>query len=252
MSDTVRDAATVILLRDGDAGIETYLLRRATTMAFAPRMHVYPGGRVDEQDHAADIALTVDQGELERLAARASTDVPGLLALYNCAVREVAEETGVVLASARLGATLRIDPSVLPIMDHWVTPEVEKKRYDVRFFVARVPNDQTVALTTTEADGAFWVSPQDALAQFAAGELAMLPPTQATLQYLTGFATIDDALAAASAREVVPLLPRRLVGDDGVAHWALVNDRTGSVVVTDVEAPHTRETDGLAFPEHLR
>ena len=246
-----RPASTVILVRDTENGLETFLLRRATTMAFAPRMHVYPGGRVDAADYEAAIDFSVAGAQVQALADRASTDVAGLIALYSCAVREVQEEAGITLVEPDSAGRIRIDPAALPVADHWVTPEMEGKRYDVRFFMAAVPPGQQADLTTTEADSAFWVRPQDALAARRAGTMAMLPPTEATLGYLAGFDTCAQALAHAATRTVVPLLPRRIVDSDGSARWALVHDRTGEVIVDAVDAPHTKESDGLSFPPEL-
>lgn len=247
-----RPASTVILVRDTDDGPQTYLLRRATTMAFAPRMHVYPGGRVDEADYTAPVRFTVDDAAAAALAARASTDETGLRALYSCALRELQEEARIRLVEPDADGILWVDPALLPVADHWVTPEMEGKRYDVRFFLAVLPEGQDAGLSTTEADEAFWVTPAEALAGRRAGTMAMLPPTEATLLWLAGFTSAADALADAAARTVRPLLPKRLVEEDGSARWALVDDRTGEVILDRVDAPHTRETDGLSFPPELR
>ena len=51
----VRQAATVMLLRDGAHGLEVFMLRRVSTMAFAPSMHVFPGGGVDRRDATDDL-----------------------------------------------------------------------------------------------------------------------------------------------------------------------------------------------------
>jgi 8-oxo-dGTP pyrophosphatase MutT (NUDIX family) len=242
----------VILLRDGDAGLETFLMRRATTMAFAPRMHVYPGGKVDEVDYAAPITLIGGDASLDDLAARASVEPPGLLALYSCAVREIREETGLVLVEPGLDGTLVIDVSRMPVAAHWVTPETERLRYDVRFFMVALPEGQEARLTTTEADGAFWISPAVALAGMIAGTLAMLPPTEETMRSLVEFDRAADAVAAACTREVVPLLPRRLVADDGSVRWVMVNDRTDEVLSDAIFPPHTHETDGTRRTEESR
>ena len=238
MSASVPSAATVVLLRDGMEGLETFLMRRVASMAFAPRMHVFPGGRLDALDFEVDVTITGADPEV--LARRASADVDELHALYSCAIRETREETGIDLANVGCDESLIIEASALPIIDHWVTPEGESRRYDVRFFAAMVTGDDA-RLTTTEADEVLWARPTDALGAFAAGRMPMLPPTESVLRWLTGFASAADALMAGAERPVVPLLPRRR---DDSASWVLVNDRTGEIIVDEVPAPHTREDDG--------
>lgn len=206
-------------------------------MAFAPRMHVFPGGRVDPRDHEAPITLI--GGDVAELAARASADPRELHALYSCAVRETLEETGIDLADIGCDDGIVVDVSALPIIDHWVTPEGENRRYDVRFFAAMVTGDDA-RLTTTEADEVLWIRPAEALDAFAAGRLPMLPPTESVLTWLTDFDSAAAAILAGAHRPVVPLLPRRVES----GRWLLVNDRTGEVLVDPVPAPHTREDDG--------
>lgn len=217
-------------------------MRRASTMAFAPRMHVFPGGRVDDADYAERLHFV--SGDPAALAQRASTDVAGVSALYSCAVRETAEEVGLDLAVRDREGRVLIDASQVPIIDHWVTPEGESRRYDVRFFATVVDGD-TVRLTTTEADSAAWMRPSLALEEFSAGRLAMLPPTEAVLRRLASFDAAADAIEDGRARPVVPLLPRRIASSDGTARWVLVHDRTGEVLADPISVPHTRETDGM-------
>ena len=238
-----RDASTVVLLRDGAQGVETLMLRRALTMKFAPGMHVFPGGRVDEADYRRDVRFAGD--DAERLATRASTDSLGIAALYSCAVRETIEEVDVDLAPVDESGALVIQPALMPLIDHWVTPEVEKWRYDVRFFAAQVPAGGEPQLVTTEADRATWLTPGAALEEFRAGRLPMLPPTEAVLHYLGKFASVADVLTAAADRPIVPLLPRRLVEDDGQVRWVMVNARTDEILVADARAPHSSEVDGV-------
>lgn len=235
-----------MLLRDGVEGLETFVMRRATTMAFAPRMHVFPGGRVDDIDLRENVHFVT--GDVDELAARASTDAIGVAALYSCAIRETAEEAGIDLAVRDERGRLLVDPSVLPIIDHWVTPEMESHRYDVRFFAAEI-RDGLASLTTTEADAAAWIRPRQALAEFAAGRMAMLPPTESVLRRLAGFDTAGAVIDDAPSRIVAPLTPRRIVGANGSSRWVLAHDRTGEILVDDVAMPHTREADGLPIVE---
>ncbi len=113
----------------------------------------------------------------------------------------------------------------------------------MRFFAAMVTGDDA-RLTTTEADEALWVRPPDALDALAAGDMPMLAPTESVLRWLSGFTGASQAILAGAEREVLPLLPRRLTGDDGRKTWAFVHDRTGEVLLMPVDAPHTRESDG--------
>lgn len=227
----------MLLLRDSPAGPSTLLLRRVATMAFAPRMHVFPGGRVDPVDHGGEVEVC---GDLPALAERASSDVPGLRALYACAVRETWEEVGVDLAVRRSDGGRVVDAAEVPIVGHWVTPEDEPRRYDVRFLAAVVENGAG-DLRTTEADRATWLTPADALAKTARGELPMLPPTRSMLRRITGFDRAGEALAALAAEPVRPLLPRRRAG---TRVWDLVDARTGEVVQAGIRRPQPRETDG--------
>ena len=217
MSATVRSAATVVLLRDGIDGLETFLLRRVATMAFAPRMHVFPGGRLDEIDFSTPITLAGADPDL--LAMRASADPGEVRALYACAVRETREEAGIDLGTITCDGALQVDPGELPIIDHWVTPESEPRRYDVRFFAAMVTGDDA-RLTTTEADEALWIRPGRALSEFADGRMPMLAPTQSVLTWLARFSTASDAVIAGGEREVLPLLPRRIDDGAGGSMWA--------------------------------
>jgi 8-oxo-dGTP pyrophosphatase MutT (NUDIX family) len=246
VTSTVRPAATVVLLRDTAAGLETFIMRRVASMAFAPNMHVFPGGRVDEIDTLEQVDFVAT--DVATLALRGTADEAGIRALYSCAVRETAEEAGILIARRDPDGRLRIDPRELPIIDHWVTPENESRRYDVRFFAAAVA-DGRARLTTTEADDAAWIAPATALAEFRAGRMAMLPPTESVLERLSAFSSAAAFLADARQRAVVPLLPRLLVDDAGARRWALVHDRTGDVLVDRIRMPHTRETDGRPTTE---
>lgn len=264
----VRDASTVVLLRDA-LGLETYLMRRASTMAFAAGMYVFPGGRIDDADCDIDVPWTGEPMDTHRMTASES-QARGLVV---GAVREVFEETGVLLAVDASGRTpaeddaweddrlavaessaalaevlarrrLHIDPGLLPLWTHWVTPEVETKRYDVRFFVAAVPSGQRASDVSGEADHVVWTSPSAALGDYAGGRLPMLPPTVATLADLAAMPDVATVLASAADREIRPLMPRPRFDDDGAIAWDVIDVRDGSVIVRLPAEPAGSEVAG--------
>ena len=231
-----RDAATVLLLRDGAAGPEVYLLRRVPTMAFAPGMAVFPGGAVDpgDDDPALPWAGPPAQGWAQALGGDA-----GLVrALVCAAVRETFEECGVLLAGptpdtvlgrvdddaweadrqavlageplgrllARRGLVLRAD--LLRPWAHWTTPEAEPRRYDTRFFVAALPEGQQPRDVGGEADQRLWLRAADAVGAARDGVLRLMPPTLAALGAVAAHDTVAAVLAAPAA--VTPVLPRLL------------------------------------------
>jgi 8-oxo-dGTP pyrophosphatase MutT (NUDIX family) len=164
----VRDAATVVLLRDTGSGPEVFLQRRVATMVFAAGMMVFPGGAHDPED-------------------------PDLLAT---AVREVEEETGVLLDRAALVPWAR-----------WITPVGEVRRYDTWFFVAPCPADQEPRPRGGEMDQVVWLRPAEALERFERRELQLLPPTSVTLREIAALASVADVLHAAESRQITPIQP---------------------------------------------
>lgn len=228
-------AATVLLIRQATEGIEAFMMRRAMSMPFAPGMYVFPGGRVDDRDFSSTWWPDADW---PALAARMHADLDLAHALVACAVRELAEETGVVVDS-------EITFEDLPVIDHWVTPEVEEHRYDVRFFAYALPHGGTAEALGTEADRVEWIAPHAAIERFRAGQMPMLPPTIAALALLQQFDQVSDALAALRNRPLQPLLPRAGIDDGGALQWSLVNDRTGAVVVEAHAMPHAWEARGV-------
>jgi 8-oxo-dGTP pyrophosphatase MutT (NUDIX family) len=249
-----RHAATVVLLRDAGNGMEAYLLRRQKTMAFAAGMYVFPGGSVDPRDESLPDSAWVGPHASEWAPILTADDALAK-ALVCAAVRETFEESGVVLAGSdadgvvadttaddwetdrlalldrslslaamldRRGLVLRAD--LLRPWAHWITPEVEPRRYDTRFFVAALPQGQRTRDVGGEADRVTWARPSDALAAFERGELGMLPPTAFTLGELAAYDSVTDVLAAGDARDVKPVLPKILVTDDDEAHLLLPHD----------------------------
>lgn len=229
---TPKDAATVILLRDGAQGLEVFLQRRVAGMAFAGGMTVFPGGGVDSRD--ADASISWSGPEPEQWARWFGCPEPLARALVCAAVREMFEESGVLLAGngtgaladtmpyqrdraalvareqslagflAARGLTLRTD--LLRPWADWITPEQEPRRYDARFFVAALPPGQRADGATTEAERSGWQRPAEALADAEAGRSMLMPPTWVTLTEIGEHATVADALAA--QRQVSPVEPK--------------------------------------------
>ena len=249
-----RHASTVVLLRDTESGMQAYLLRRQRTMEFAAGMYVFPGGSVDPRDESLGTDAWVGPtpaawGGLLTADERLAT------ALVCAAVRETFEESGVLLAGSaaddvvgdttgddweadrlalidrslsfatmldRRGLLLRAD--LLRPWSHWITPVVEPRRYDTRFFVAALPSGQRPRDVGGEADRVTWMRPIDALEAFDRRELGLMPPTAFTLSELTAYETVADVLAAGDARDVRPVLPKIVLGDDEEARLLLPHD----------------------------
>lgn len=228
-----------MLLRDGQRGVEVFLMRRVTQMKFGAGMHVFPGGRLDARDADTSVPivgtpdLRVSQG-----------DVALARELLVCAVRETFEESGVLLASGAevlraasdanrmtveaggsLAALLNdhqmsIPADDIPIWGHWVTPEFQTRRFDTRFYVVELPDGQEPKDVSGESDGAIWVRPEDGLRQRYAGEMPMMIPTATTLSELTKFSCVADVLTEARRRVIQPLLPFQ---DPDTSQWTLLH-----------------------------
>ena len=216
----IKPAATVMLLRDGSGGLEVFMLRRTTAAVFASGMYVFPGGKVDAADGEGDEAFVA------------------------AAIRECFEEAGVLLAvddddlpvadghpalAARddvyagrisiheLCSLHGLRPTVerLPWVSHWITPKGEaQRRFDTRFFVAVGPPGQTSYHDDNETVASMWVRPGDALERGRAGELMLMPPTVANLEFLLRHDTAAAALQHAATLPPPPcILPKARIVD---------------------------------------
>jgi 8-oxo-dGTP pyrophosphatase MutT (NUDIX family) len=240
---TPKRAATVMFVRDGAAGVEVFMLRRVATMEFAPRMMVFPGGGVDPRD--ADELLPWAGPSPAEWADRLDVDEPTARVLVAAAVREVFEESGVLLAGpspdevisdvsgghwheqrrrlldreASLSEVLRehgllLRSDLLGYRAHWITPEFEARRYDTRFFSAAVPQGQRADDDTTEADVADWVRPGDLLEAWRDGRALMLPPTVVAVEEVA--AATSAAAFIAESPVLAPVQPELVDTGDGL------------------------------------
>ena len=244
----VRDAATVMLVRDGDDGLEVFMLRRNLNSDFVGGAYVFPGGAVDEADRHADLDA-VCKGRSDDGASQLLGLDSGGLAFWVAAIRESFEEAGVLLATTPEGDVVSFaDPEVaerftlhrkavdsgekrlvevceqerlqLAVADihyfsHWITPLGAPRRYDTRFFVAAAPPEQVPLHDDRETIANLWVRPSDALERCKRGELDMIFPTIKNLQAITRFERSQDLLDAAAAIAEVPTILPRISQDEG-------------------------------------
>jgi 8-oxo-dGTP pyrophosphatase MutT (NUDIX family) len=172
-----RQAASVILLRGSDRTLELLLVKRTPEARFMGGVWVFPGGAVDAEEGAGDGA--------HRTAA----------------LRELREEAAVSVE----------DAASLVKFSRWITPAAVKIRFDTHFFLATLPEGQEPQVDGEECVALGWFTPQQALAAHAAGEILLVFPTIKHLEQLGDFSTVEELLAYARGREVLPVEPRVVV-----------------------------------------
>ncbi len=211
----------MVLLRPAGDGLEVLLTHRPATMAFAPDVHVFPGGRVDEADGEPSLlARSVLSGEEAAAALGGDLGAEEALAAYVAAIREAFEEVGVLLADHAPGADvdaararllarpdairpdtfadiadtlhLRLRTDLLVPLSRWVTPPNLARRFDARFFAAALPEGAVASLVGDEVVAQAWHRPIDALESMAAGRIGMWLPTSTTLMQLEHVRSMDE------------------------------------------------------------
>jgi len=245
-----RPAATIVLLRDTDVGVEVLLLRRNRSTGFVPGAYVFPGGRVDGSDATEELLTFVDGLTAEEAAKRLELvdGDPPAIAYYLASVREAFEETGILVGrdtngdepataeeNEQVDATrddlmedrisfaqvlgqldCRIDGASCEYLAHWITPKPEPRRYDTRFFAAKVREGATPIVDAREMTDAIWITPVAALARCDRGTLPMVFPTIKTLEQLRGYGTADEMLASLAGQSVRTIMPTLVITESGV------------------------------------
>lgn len=253
----IAPAATVLLLRESACdGLQVLLTKRAAGLSFMAGLWVFPGGRMEVADLAPALADRADPAAIAATATQ-MLDVAGepvaaatARGLLIAACRETFEESGVLLARsgdgsavmeprrlARLAARrteasrdpalfaqlladedLTLDLERLVYWAHWITPSLEKKRFDTRFFALTVPPDQEASVDLGELTHHAWLTEQDVARHTASGDMRIAPPTSATLQDLWRSHARHGGLAAMleaeRGRRVPPILPKMIVEDE--------------------------------------
>ena len=196
VTEPPRASATVVLLRDERGqGLEVFLLRRHSASAVLGGAYVFPGGKLDAQDAHSPWHQQIDATEQVRLHAALGEPDLGpdqALGLYVAAVREMQEECGVAMTPADLQPWTR-----------WITPvqpSVTNRRFDTRFFLARVCDDQIARHDNFETTDSVWLTPRQALARYAAGDIELVAPQIMSLYELKAHRTVEQALDEARQR----------------------------------------------------
>lgn len=227
----LKPAATILLLRDGAQGLEVFMVVRHHQIDFASGALVFPGGKVDHGDMAAEVRAHCH-------GADGLDD--DLLAMRVGAIREAFEECGVLLARPR-GSDQLVDgarlASLAPYRDrlnngeleigsfltsedlilacdmltpyaHWITPNMMPKRFDTHFFLAPAPDDHVAEHDGSESVDSVWIRPDDAVREADEGKWTVIFPTRVNVEKLGRSGSVEEALAAARAAKIVTVEPR--------------------------------------------
>ncbi len=224
-----RPAATVLLVRDGAAGLEVFMVVRHREIEFAGGALVFPGGRVEATD--AELAGGDPLGAYRIAGIRETFEECGvLLARPRGGAGTIGAERLVEVADrhhAALGRGERSLPEVLAAEDlepatdalahfaHWVTPASRSKRFDTQFFLAAAPPDQLAVHDGLESVESVWIAPAQAVAEADAGQRRLVFATRKNLEKLARHATVADATAAARAAAVVRVQPEMVRAGEG-------------------------------------
>jgi 8-oxo-dGTP pyrophosphatase MutT (NUDIX family) len=227
-------AATLLLVRNGEVGLEVFMMLRHKQFDFASGAFVFPGGALEP----CDTVIAAD----EKLGAPTPGADLAARAFRVAAIRETFEESGLLLARTAEGApiddatlkaraarlldgdfaeTLRAEKLVLALdclspFAHWVTPTGMPKRFDTHFFIAAAPKGQTEKMNEAESEEAIWISPAEALRRQRAGKSTIILPTRLNLDLLGKQDTAETAIQAARARHIFTIQPELVKIDDKV------------------------------------
>ena len=224
-----RPASTVLLIRDGEQGLEVFMVVRNRAIDFAGGALVFPGGRVEPDD------VVLAGGE-------------GLDAFRMAGIRETFEECGVLLArppgcpmmigaetllriadthraamnrGERTLSELLVAEQLQPATDamlhfaHWITPQGRAKRFDTQFFLAAAPAEQIAVHDGNESVESEWLHPAEALRQTDAGQRTLVFATRKNLEKLARYVNVEEALAAVAQYQVVTVMPEMAKTEHG-------------------------------------
>ena len=227
-------------------------MRRGRNQAFMGGAHVFPGGRLDAADVDPELAACIGgfcAADAKRLIQEADLPEATALGLFVAAIRETFEEAGVLLARDARGSVVDLSapetaarfaahrlelhegrltlselvrregllfaPDLLVPYSHWITPEIETRRFDARFFLAGLPEGQVPVHDRMELTESCWLTPAFALAEHAAGRIILMPPTLKTIEELMNFSNTGQLFDAARSQQIFTILPEAFWTADG-------------------------------------
>jgi 8-oxo-dGTP pyrophosphatase MutT (NUDIX family) len=243
--ESPRPASSLILVRDIGLGPEAFLMVRDRGMSFASSAWVFPGGKVDAQDHDGSWAEFCDD----------HADHADFRAAKIAAIRETFEEAGVLYARRNgvlidaadilaLGtyeadrpffdlishANLRLACDLLAPFARWIGPRIAPKRFDTAFFLALVPASQNAGQTSRETVHAEWLRPSEILQSTPLGtnERYLMFPTRSNLERLAQFSSLAEIMAHVETVRIEPVMPE---------------------LITVNNEPHLRIRDDQGYPQ---
>jgi 8-oxo-dGTP pyrophosphatase MutT (NUDIX family) len=234
-------AATIILTRERAGRLQVYLLKRSSKSGFMAGNFVFPGGTLDADDRNLNLFKNHIDLDLDEISNRFGEDIAAgqILAYCVAAIRETLEEAGVFLAESdrkfaenlakacrlRLAAKpaigwfanlvandkWRLALSALSRWSHWITPQLMKRRFDTRFFLADMPANQFCKPDSRETVQGLWISPEEGLAGNMVGRIPLSPPTLVTLHELLNYPGLKELQTESSIRTWGQTILPRLV-----------------------------------------
>ncbi len=254
---TLRDASTVILVResqDAPSHWQVLMVKRSAKSSFMPDVYVYPGGALDPADCTHNLTSVLEPGwgadEAHLRLREPQLSPQQALGLYLAAIREVFEESGLLIAWDRAtgqlvdllsskektqafskyraelvqysismhdlleSEDLFLKPSQLGYFARWITPlHLESRRYDARFFVIKAPLNQRALPDFSEVVDSRWARPATFLDDYAQGKIELAPPTISSLKRLAAFSSVDELFASACQCAPLPMLPHAVKRD---------------------------------------
>ena len=245
--EVAKDAATIIVYRK-KTDLQIFMVKRSARSKFMASAMVFPGGRLDEGDLDEAWKDVVDLSAVCAGVQMGETDGHRARALMVAAVRETFEEAGLLITSANtvnalesnrlelarqalngktsnfidiikdLGVDIAL--SELRFVAHWITPKIEKRRFDARFFAAQAPHGQLGCHDDHETTASEWLSPREALERYAAGTIELAPPTLRILLEIDA----DPSWLLSDRHHIPNPIQPQLNADDGELHLLLPGD----------------------------